>query len=123
MHLYSFEKLEVWIEAKSFAKKIYKITSIFPDTEKFQLISQLRRASISICSNIAEGTTRKTYKDQAHFTTMAYGSLIEILNQLILAYELDFISQEKYSELRFEVLKLSSNLNSLRKYQISQTSS
>lgn len=60
MHVFSFEKLEIWIEAKEFIKQIYNVKSKFPDTEKFGLISQLRRASISIASNIAEGSARKS---------------------------------------------------------------
>ena len=60
MYIYSFEKLEVWNEAKEFAKSIYFLTSKFPDSEKFGLVSQLRKASVSICSNVAEGSARKT---------------------------------------------------------------
>jgi four helix bundle protein len=91
MYTYSFEKLEVWVEAKDFTKSAYHITSKFPDTEKFGLVSQIRRASVSMCSNIAEGSARKSYKDKTHFTTMAFGSSVEVLNQLILSYELSFI--------------------------------
>lgn len=85
MYTYSFEKLEVWVESKDFAKRIYLVTSKFPDTEKFGLTSQLRRASVSISSNIAEGSARKSYKDKAHFSTIAFGSAVEVLNQLIIA--------------------------------------
>ena len=87
MYVFSFEKLEFWLEVKEFSKMIYEITSNFPDTEKFGLTSQLRRASISIASNIAEGSARKSYKDKAHFTTMAFGSAVEVLNQLIISFE------------------------------------
>ncbi|MEO8236157.1 MAG: four helix bundle protein [Flavobacterium sp.] len=80
MFIYSFEKLEVWVESKNFSKSIYLITSKFPDNEKYGLISQLRRASISICSNIAEGSARNSFKDKAHFTTMAFSSAVEVLN-------------------------------------------
>ena len=55
MYIYSFEKLEVWNESKEFTKSIFTLSSNFPDSEKFGLVSQLRRASVSICSNIAEG--------------------------------------------------------------------
>ena len=78
MYTYSFEKLDVWKEAKEFTKSIYILTSTYPDSEKFGLISQLRRASVSICSNIAEGSARNSFKDKAHFTTMAFGSAIEV---------------------------------------------
>ena len=62
MYIYSFEKLEGWSESKEFTKSIYKLTSTFPDSEKFGLVSQLRRASVSICSNIAEGSQEKVLK-------------------------------------------------------------
>lgn len=70
MHTFSFEKLTVWVDSKELVKMIYSITKQFPDEEKFGLISQLRRASISIASNLAEGTSRMTNKDKAHFTTI-----------------------------------------------------
>ncbi|MGZ0016593.1 four helix bundle protein [Yeosuana sp. AK3] len=72
MHVYSFEKLEVWKVSIQLAKKIYHDTKSFPDDEKFGLISQIRRCSISIASNIAEGTARLTHKDKAPFLTIAY---------------------------------------------------
>ena len=100
MYIFSFEKLEVWIEAKEFSKSIYSITSKFPETEKFGLISQLRRASISVCSNIAEGSARKSFKDKAHFSTVSFSSAVEILNQLIISHELNFISEKEYLDLR-----------------------
>lgn len=120
MYIYSFEKLEVWKEAKKFTKKIYKLTNTFPDTEKFGLTSQLRRASVSICSNIAEGSARKTNKDKAHFTTIAFGSAVEVLNQRILAHELDFISIDSYTDLRLQIESLTNKLNALRNHQINK---
>jgi four helix bundle protein len=120
MYTYSFEKLEVWNESKEFTKSIYTITTTFPDQEKFGLVSQLRRASVSICSNIAEGSARKTYKDKAHFTTMAFSSAIEVINQLILSFEMDFISEEVYSKLRLELESITNKLNGLRNYQTNQ---
>ncbi|MDI1317285.1 four helix bundle protein [Flavobacterium sp.] len=100
MYIFSFEKLEVWIEAKNFSKTIYAITSKFPETEKFGLISQLRRASISIASNMAEGSARKSFKDKAHFTSMAFSSAVEVLNQFILSFELTFVTETDYLHLR-----------------------
>lgn len=120
MHTYSFEKLEVWVEAKNFTKILYQITFGFPDSEKFGLTSQLRRASVSICSNIAEGSTRNTPKDKAHFLTIAYGSTVEVLNQLIISFELEFISEEVYINLRSLLESISNKINSLRKYHLSQ---
>ena len=80
MYTNSFEKLEVWKEAIAFTKLIYNQTSNYIESEKFGLISQLRRASVSLCSNIAEGSARKTNKDKAYFTTIAFSSAVEVLN-------------------------------------------
>ncbi|WP_395074054.1 four helix bundle protein [Flavobacterium sp.] len=121
MFVYSFEKLEVWIESKDFTKSIYSVTSKLPDSEKFGLISQLRRASISICSNIAEGSARKSFKDKAHFTTMAFSSAVEVLNQLIICFELNFISENEYLKLRGNLESITNKLNALRNYQITKS--
>jgi four helix bundle protein len=122
MFIFSFEKLEVWIEAKEFSKAIYLTTSKFPETEKFGLISQLRGASISVCSNIAEGSARKSFKDKAHFSTMSFSSAVEILNQLIISYELKFISEKEYFDLRKDLESITNKLNALRNYQIEKSS-
>jgi len=115
---FSFEKLEVWKCSVDFSKSIYSVTTNFPENEKFGLVSQLRRASVSIASNLAEGTSRQTNKDKAHFTTMAFSSLMEFLNQLIISKELNFISEENYDKLRVEIGKISRMLDALRNAQI-----
>ena len=121
MYVYSFEKLEVWKESKKLTKIIYQITSRYPENEKFGLTSQLRRASISVCSNLAEGSARITSKDKAHFSTMAYSSLIEVLNQIIISYELDFIDESDYLNFRNLIESLSNKINSLRKFQLDES--
>ncbi len=118
MYTYSFEKLEVWNEAKEFTKNIYKITSEFPDSEKYGLTSQIRRTTVSICSNIAEGSARKTNKDKAYYTTIAFGSAVEVLNQLIICSEIDLIPEEDYTECRSKLESITNKLNSLKTYQI-----
>ncbi|MDP3463652.1 MAG: four helix bundle protein [Bacteroidales bacterium] len=115
MYTYSFEKLNVWQQARQLTKEIYIVTNSFPVEEKFGLVSQMRRSSISVGSNIAEGSSRKTDKDQAHFYTTAFSSLVELLNQLILSYDLGFLPEEKYIELRNTVELISNQLNKLRK--------
>ncbi len=117
-YFFSFEKLNVWVDSKELVKLIYTITKNFPDEEKFGLTSQLRRASISIASNLAEGTSRKTNKDKAHFTTIAFSSLMEVLNQIILSKELNFIHETEYQTVRTEIEKISNKLNALRKSQL-----
>jgi four helix bundle protein len=116
MHIYSFEKLEVWKGAIQLAVKIYKITGLYPNEEKFGLISQMRRCSVSVSSNIAEGTARLTNKDKAHFMTMAYSSTLELLNQAIISKELEFISEENYKNIRFEVESITNKINALRNH-------
>jgi four helix bundle protein len=118
IYQFAFEKLNVWIDSKELVKLIYKLTHTFPDNEKFGLTSQLRRASVSVSSNIAEGSSRKTKKDKAYFTTIAYSSLMEVLNQIIIAKELSFVSHENYLKVREYVGKISNKLNALRKSQL-----
>lgn len=112
---YSFEKLEVWEKSKDFAVKIYRTTQSFPKEEKFGLVSQLRRASISVSSNIAEGSSRVTGKDQQRFYIIAYSSAIEVLNQLIICRDLGFFSEDIYDELRTEIEQITAMLNRLHK--------
>lgn len=120
MYIYSFEKLDVWVEAKDLTKEIYKLTSKFPDSEKFGLTSQLRRACVSICSNIAEGTTRSSFRDQAHFSTISFGSAVEVLNQLIIAFELGYISELEYNTSRNLLENITRKINFLKNYQVKQ---
>ena len=117
-YLFSFEKLTVWLDSKELIKVIYKVTRKFPEGEKFGLTSQLRRASVSVASNLAEGTSRKTNKDKAHFTTMSFSSLMEVLNQVIISKELNFINDIDYKIIRESIEKIANKLNALRKSQI-----
>jgi len=115
MYTFSFEKLEVWIKSRLLTKKIYVLTKDFPDSEKFGLIPQLRRASISVCSNIAEGASRWSKKDQIHFYNIAFSSLMETLNQLILSTDLDYIKSDVLVEIRSDIHVISLMLNNLEK--------
>ena len=96
-----FKDLKVWQESHKLALEIYKNTANFPATELYSLTSQLRRASVSVVSNIAEGFGRSSKADQEHFYTMASGSLYEIKSQLLIAKDLNYINEDKY----FLVLK------------------
>jgi four helix bundle protein len=118
-HVYAFEKLNVWQDCRLFTRHIYSITSFFPDTEKFALANQMRRASISICSNIAEGCSRASNKDQAHFYQIAFSSLMEVLNQAIIANDLGYLSNSVLDEIRNETEKISRMLNALHKQRLS----
>lgn len=117
MRIYSFEKLESWQHAKRLAVWTYDITLKFPAEEKFGMVSQMRRAAISIASNLAEGTSRKTAKDQSHFSTISYSSTIELLNDLIIANELRFLTEEIYKQGREMIERQTLLIAGLRKSQ------
>ena len=120
MRLYSFEKLEVWQLGRKLTVDIYRISRDFPEDEKFGLTSQIRRAAISITSNIAEGSSRQTGKEQARFTEIAFGSLLEVLNQLIIASDLEYIELEVVSRERVLIEELGNKLNKLHESQINR---
>ena len=110
---YSFENLEVLQTSRKLVNDIYQVTSTFPQDEKFGLTSQLRRTSISVSSNIAEGSTRWSKKDQSRFYEIAFGSLIEALNQLILATDLEFLQENQLTTLRGKIDHIGRMLNGL----------
>lgn len=115
---FSFEKLEVWQLARQLAGNIYKTTQTFPVEEKYSLISQIRRCAVSVSANIAEGTTRFTAKDQAHFTTIAFSSLMELFNHLIIAADLGYMKENDLAGYRQKIQPLSVKLSNLKASQI-----
>ena len=118
MREFSFEKLIVWEKSKLLAIEVYNITKAFPIEERFGLTSQMRRCSISVSSNIAEGSGRNSNKDKARFTEIAFSSLMELLNQLIITKDLQLINDDTYSELRLKTEEIGRMLNALRKAQL-----
>ena len=121
MKEYSFEKLASWQHARKLAAWTYVVTQKFPSEEKFGLTSQMRRAAISIASNLAEGTSRKTVKDQFHFSTISYSSTIELLNDLIIAKDLNILPDEAYKEGREKIEYQTFLIAGLRKSQLSSS--
>jgi four helix bundle protein len=118
MFTYSFEKLEVWQQSRELVREIYTILKSFPENEKYGLVAQIKRAAVSVSSNIAEGATRTSLKDQAHFYQMAFSSLMEVLNQLILSVDLGFLPLKQYDRLRPQIEKIGNQLNALRNAQL-----
>ena len=112
-YLFAFEKLDVWKLAKEFSIEMYKITKNFPQEERFGLVSQMNRAAVSVASNIAEGSARKSQKDKAHFYQIAYSSLMEVTSQLLIAKDLGFVREDMHKELRTTICKISNKLNAL----------
>jgi four helix bundle protein len=117
MYLFSFEKLDVWQRSRQLVKEIYKLTRGFPIEENYGLTSQLRNAAVSLPTNIAEGSARKTAKDQANFTTMAFSSLMEIINLLIISSDLYLVKETEYERIRPSIEEISNKLNTLRNSQ------
>ena len=113
MYTFSFERLEVWNKSRLLTKKIYRLTQEFPENEKFGLTSQIRRAIISVCSNLAEGSSPKSKKNQSHFYNIAFSSLMEALNQLIISNDLGFLDSQSLEESREEIHFISRLLNGL----------
>lgn len=109
----SFRKLDAYIYAKDLVKQVYALIKKFPKEEQYALCDQLRRAVISIPSNIAEGSGRTTPKDQAHFYTMAFGSLLEVLAQLDVACELEYLSNIEFENIELLINKEAKILSGL----------
>ena len=114
---FSYRQLDVYRRAKDFVLYVYVLLKQFPKEEQYALSDQLRRAVVSIPSNIAEGMGRISIKEQIHFIEIAFGSLNETMCQLELAYELNYISQEHLDaseEFTKELTRMLSRLRSIR---------
>jgi four helix bundle protein len=112
--MFGFERLEVWQRAVEFADRVYVLTTAFPDHERYGLTSQLRRAAVSISSNIAEGSSRASRKDFARFVEIAYGSLMEVVSQLQIAKRRTFLNNRAFDELYESADELARLLSGLK---------
>jgi four helix bundle protein len=110
------KKLDVWQESVALATHIYQITEKFPKSEIYGLTSQMRRAVVSISSNIAEGAARTSSKEFAQFLNIAGGSLSELDTQLEIAHNLLFLTNEQRQETDIKIESISSKLAGLIKY-------
>ncbi len=115
---YSFEKLDAWKKAKELVVLTYKRTAGYPPEERFGLTLQMRKAAVSTASNLSEGSGRTTAADKARFSEIAFGSLLELLNQYILSKELGYITEQTLSEIRPLVDDTAIRINNLRKSQL-----
>ena len=114
MDHFSYRKLDAYISSKDFVIFVYKLIDLFPREENYALCDQLRRAVISIPSNIAEGMVRTSLKEQVHFLEIAHGSLNEVMCQLELANALNFIDQVQLEEAEKYYQSIASKLSGLR---------
>ena len=119
--VFSYRNLRVYLQAKDFVIFVYGLLKQFPKEEQYALCDQLRRAVISIPSNIAEGMGRSSVKEQVHFIEIAFGSLCEVMCQLELSCELNFIDKNQLSESEEQVKSYSSNAIRVKKFQKSLT--
>ena len=114
-NMFNFEKLDTWQEAIAFADLVYTLARAFPDQERFGLTTQLRRASVSISSNIAEGCSRASPRDYARFLEIAAGSLFEVVSQATIGRNQGFLTEADDRQLHLAAEKQSRRLSGLRK--------
>lgn len=112
--VFRHESLAVWNASVELAASVYDVTNTFPVDERFGLVSQLRRASISISSNIAGGNGRSSARDRIRFTEIAYGSLLEVSSQLAVARRLNFVTLDTHDDLRLQLAEIARMLTGLR---------
>lgn len=113
-----FKNLIVYQKSKELVKQVYALLKQFPDDERFALCGQMRRAAISVPSNIVEGMARLSNKDQSHFLNIAYSSLMELYAQLDIAQDLGYISEDDFSKIEVnidEIDKMIVSLSYIRK--------
>jgi four helix bundle protein len=113
--VFNFERLEVWQEAVRRAETVYTVTVSFPTEERFGLTLQMRRAAVSISSNIAEGCSRSSSAGYSHFVEIAAGSTFEIVSQARIAHSLGYLADEDYRSIYHTAEKLGRMLSGLRK--------
>jgi four helix bundle protein len=114
-YTYSFEKLSVWKSNRQFTKRLYSVTKTFPKEEQFGITSQVRRATVSISCNLAEGSARVSNKEQNRFYEIAFGSAVEVVNLMILSNDLEMLSDNDYTTLRNEIEKITFDISTLIK--------
>jgi four helix bundle protein len=111
----SFTDLNTWQEGHKLVLEIYQITQDFPKTEMFGLVVQMRRCAVSITSNIAEGFSRRSYREKSQFYSMALGSLTELQNQLLVAKDVNYMASEISQKLANQSVTINKLLNGLIK--------
>ena len=115
MNYFRFEKLEIWDDAREFISTVYKTTADFPKSEEFGLTNQIRRASISIALNIAEGSAKGSDADFKRFLKMSQGSLHETVTGFYIALDQKSIVQKQFDEIYNFALKVDAKLNAFLK--------
>ena len=122
MKKYNYKDLDLYKASKDLVLSVYALLRKFPKEEQYALCDQLRRAAISIPSNIAEGSGRTSAKDQAHFFEIAFGSLMEIECQLDIACDLGYISNEELESLNAQIARVAAMLSGMRRKLLGENS-
>jgi four helix bundle protein len=117
---FPYEDLEIWTRAKLFTRDVYQLSKKFPEEERYGLTCQIRRAAVSICSNIAEGAARFSKKDQAYYIQLAYGSLMETLCQIELGLDLGYLDREELDVFRNDAGHLARTINAYHRALINR---
>ena len=115
MEIFGYRKLVVYIKAQEMVRQVYKLLKNFPKEEQFAMCDQLRRASVSVTSNIAEGVNRYSVKEKAHFLEMSYSSLMEVMSQLEIANDLGYISNVDLNNIEVGVADIARLLSGLQR--------
>ncbi len=115
---YDYKQLDVYSESKRLVKMVYELLRKFPKEEQYALCDQLRRAVVSVPSNIAEGLGRYSVKEQVHFLEIAYGSLREVDCQIDIAYDLGYVTSEEATEITEQINKVGAILAGMRSKRV-----
>ena len=114
MEFFGYRKLIAYVKACEVRRKVYRLIKNFPKEEQFALCDQLRRAAVSITSNIAEGMTRYSNKDKTHFLEISFGSLMEVMSQLEVAYDEKYINEDDFNKMETLIAETARVLSGLQ---------
>ena len=114
MNEYSYQTLNVYKDAKAMVVDVYRLLKQYPAEERYTLCDQIRRAAISITSNIAEGMSRYSDKEKVHFLEIAYASMMEVESQLDISVDLEYITKEQFETIEKAIKAVGKQLSVLR---------
>ena len=114
--MFSFQKMDIYNLAKDLAIYSYKLTEKYPQNERYAIMNQINRAAVSVPSNIAEGTSRRSNKEKLNFINIAYGSLMELACQMEISYELKYITKEENDAIIQKTKDLAVKMSNYKKY-------
>lgn len=114
--MFSFQKMKIYQLAKELAIYSYQLTEKYPQNERYAIMNQINRAAVSVPSNIAEGTSRRSNKEKLNFINIAYGSLMELVWQMEISYELKYITKEENDTIIQKTKNLSVKMSNYKNY-------